>query len=72
MEISRGAQTPRDSILDELHYAGGTLSHSELVLTTHLPYNIVSSVVEQLEREGEVEVIKDKVPVVRLRGRYKS
>jgi hypothetical protein len=59
MAMRGAAQTPRDSILDELHYAGGTLSHSELVLNTQLPYDIVRSTVDELAEHGEVEVTED-------------
>jgi hypothetical protein len=69
MAMRGAAQTPRESILEELYYAGGKLSHSELILATHLPYDVVRSEVEKLEQEGEVEVINDGVPLVRLPSR---
>ena len=60
------AQSIEDRILDELRREGGTLSPSELVMSTQIPYDIVNSVVERLAEQGKVTIDKDRVPVVHL------
>jgi len=60
------AQSIEDCILDELRREGGTLSPSELVMSTQIPYDIVNSVVERLAEQGKVTIDKDRVPMVHL------
>lgn len=48
----------------------GELSDSELVLTTSLPYDVVRSVVNQLQKRGKVEIrraAESQIELIRLR-----
>ena len=68
--LERATESVQDSILDKLHREGGALSPSELVLSTQMPYDLVTSVVDRLEEQGKVErVDSDGMSVVRLRKR---
>jgi uncharacterized membrane protein len=43
-------------VVKVLERGGGKLSQSELVLSSSLPYNIISATVDSLEKGGVVEV----------------
>lgn len=63
-------QDIQHKILAVLRREGGALSHSELVLSIHIPYDVVAAVVNQLMEKGKVEVQEGSVagmPLVRLR-----
>jgi len=63
-------QNAEENVLHALRREGGELSASELVLTTHLPYDVVVSVVKQLVEGGKLELLKaaaSEVGLIRLK-----
>lgn len=56
----------QENVLDALYREGGELSYSELVLAALLPYDVVVSVVEQLEEKGRVETHREKATDIGL------
>lgn len=62
-------QHARETVLHTLSREGGELSHSEIVLSTRLPYDVVAAVIDQLKQKGIVKIQRAadaKIETVRL------
>ena len=63
-------QHAQENVVRTLRREGGELSPSEIVLSTRLPYDVVTTVVDYLRQKGIVEILKaadTKIEIVRLR-----
>ena len=64
--FSEAADSTQKEVLQALRREGGELTYSELVLTTQLPYNVVTSAVKQLEKKKTVKTTEETVADIEL------
>lgn len=64
--LSGTTDSTQREVLRALRQEGGELSYSELVLATRLPYSVVASAVEQLEKKGTVKTDEETVADIEL------